>query len=184
MHRAALFRCIVLLCTHYHRFLRIVKINSISFLIILFIKLLSYNYIISCKIWVLISARWYFSFRWKNCLTSLVWACSFCASTAESPVRLNAPRNLFIIWEIIYVYSIFDIRINQSYFDDSVKLEYRELNFYLILKFISLFFIFYFNDLFGILYIYAVYCTFYMYTVCVLSICTVCILYLYGILYI
>ena len=45
LHRAALFRYIVLLCTHYHRFLRIVKINSISFIIILFVKLSSYNYI-------------------------------------------------------------------------------------------------------------------------------------------
>ena len=109
LHRAALFRCIMLLFTHYHRFLRIVKVNSISFLIILFIKLLSYNYIItsgSYNIWVLISARWSFSFRWKNCLVSLVWACFFCASTAVSLVRLNVPWNLFIIGEIIYRYSI------------------------------------------------------------------------------
>ena len=41
LHRAALFRCIIILFTHHHRFLRIVKINSISFLIILFIQLLS-----------------------------------------------------------------------------------------------------------------------------------------------
>ena len=147
LHRAALFRCIVLLFTHHHRFLRIVKINSISFLIILFIKLLSYNYVItngSCNIWVVISARWSFSFRWKNCLASLVWTFFFCASTAVSLVQLDVPWNLFIIGEIIYVYSIFDFRINQSYFDDSVKLEYREWNFYLILKFISLFFHFLF----------------------------------------
>ena len=115
---------IVLLCTHYHRFLRIVKVTSTSFLIILlFIKLLYIIFISLQMDHIIIYGSFYQFCGFQFPLEKLfdITRLSVFPLRQHCSISCSADRLLAPIYFRRDYSCLFDIRINQSYFDDSVN---------------------------------------------------------------